>query len=259
MIELTIDGQTASVAEGATILEAARACGIEIPTLCHHEALGGFGACRLCVVEIFREGEARESGEVVASCVFPASHGLIVETRSERVRELRRLVLDLLLARCPGSGKIRELAAAHGVKETSFRPDAERDDCILCGLCTRVCQVVGVEAIAAVGRGPDKEIATPFREPPEACIGCASCARCCPTENIDFKDRGRRRTIWDRDFELVACEACGRLTLTKEQAAHYAGQSGLGEDYFNKCDECQRREAAATFLDLMVEPAPSPS
>ncbi len=258
MIELTIDGQTASAAEGATILEAARACGIEIPTLCHHEALGGFGACRLCVVEIFRDGEARDGGEVVASCVFPVSSGLIVETRSERALELRRLVLDLLLARCPGSGKIQELAAAHGVKETSFRPDAERDDCILCGLCTRVCQVVGVEAIAAVGRGPDKEIATPFREPPEACIGCASCARCCPTENIDFKDRGRRRTIWDRDFELVACETCGRLTITKEQAEHYAGQSGLAEDYFNKCDECQRRQAAATFLDLMVEPAPSP-
>jgi len=257
MIELTIDGQTASAAEGTTILEAARACGIEIPTLCHHEALGGFGACRLCVVEIIREGE-KTSSEVVASCVFPASPGLIVETRSERALELRRLVLDLLLARCPGSAKILELAAAHGVKETTFRPDVERDDCILCGLCTRVCEVVGVEAIAAVGRGPDKEIASPFREPPEACIGCASCARCCPTKNIDFEDRGRRRTIWKREFELVACEECGRLTLTKEQAEHYTKKSGLGEDYFAKCDECQRRQAAATFLDLMVEPAPSP-
>ena len=254
MIELTVDARLVKAKDGASILEAARAAGIEIPTLCYHEALGGVGACRLCVVEVSRKGG---QGDVVASCVTPASPGLIVETGTARVREMRRLVLDLLLARAPRSPAIQELAAAHGLTESSFRPDEDRDNCILCTQCARVCVVVGAEAISAVGRGFDKEIASPFREPPETCIGCAACARICPTSNIYLAEKGGKRSIWKRDFELIPCEGCGSHTLTKEQAAHYAMKSGLEETYFALCDECQKKQAAKTYLDLMVDPVPT--
>ncbi|MCK4648029.1 (2Fe-2S)-binding protein, partial [bacterium] len=112
MVKLTIDNRKIEVEEGTTLLEAAQKLGIEIPTLCHHQALKPYGACRVCLVEVIKGSRPG----LVASCTYPAEEGLIAKTDTERVKRARRLSIELLLARCPTSEKVRELALELGVK-----------------------------------------------------------------------------------------------------------------------------------------------
>jgi len=130
-----IDGKKVNAKEGMTILEAARSAGIRIPTLCFDEKLEPYGACRLCTVEI---GTGRT--RMVASCVYPVEDKLVVKTRSPRVDQVRKTLLQLLLARAPGSKVIQDLACEYGAKTTPF--DKESAYCILCGLCVRYCAEV---------------------------------------------------------------------------------------------------------------------
>ena len=123
-VTLEIDGRKVKAREGMTILEAAREAGIEIPTLCYHEKLKPYGACRLCTVEIVREGRSR----LVASCAYPVEEGLIVKTETELVRKVRKLILELLLPLAP-TGPIKSLAKKYGAKEDRFK--AELTGCIL--------------------------------------------------------------------------------------------------------------------------------
>ncbi|MBW2167853.1 MAG: (2Fe-2S)-binding protein, partial [Deltaproteobacteria bacterium] len=134
MINLIINGLPVSVEEGATLLEAARFLGFPIPTLCYIDGLSPYGACRLCVVEI---GEGPKA-KLVTACTYPAEEGLKVRTASSRVIKARKMILELLLASCPQSKTIQDLAAAHGVRRQRFRQEYE--DCILCGLCVRMCE-----------------------------------------------------------------------------------------------------------------------
>ncbi|MCK4283923.1 MAG: (2Fe-2S)-binding protein, partial [Candidatus Brocadiae bacterium] len=133
-IGLTINGLPVTVDEGTTLLEAVRFLGWPIPTLCYMDGLSPYGACRLCVVEIGEGAEAR----LVSSCTYPAQEGLKVRTASERVLRARRMTLELLLASCPQSKTIQDLAAAHGVRQQRFKQEYE--DCILCGRCVRMCE-----------------------------------------------------------------------------------------------------------------------
>ena len=178
MVEFEIDGQKVQAQEGWTVLETARNYGIHIPTLCYHEAVKPSGACRLCVVEL-REGDW---SKVVISCMYPVAEGLKVFTDSERVRNVRRWILEMLLAECPASEEIRQLAAQYGVTSTRFAIHDPDQDCILCGLCVRVCaEVVGANAISTVGRGVHKQIGAPYLEPRSDCVACGSCVTVCPT------------------------------------------------------------------------------
>ncbi len=180
MPKLTIDGKEVEVDAGATVLDAARQLGIEIPTLCSHKTVKPTGACRLCVVEVDSGGRSR----LAASCAYPAEAGLVVRTDTARVHNARRLVLELLLARAPDSDVIRELARKEGVTETRF--EKREGKCILCGLCVRVCtEVVGQATIGFSGRGAELEIVTPFKQMSDVCIGCGACAFVCPTGAID--------------------------------------------------------------------------
>ncbi|UCG16944.1 MAG: (2Fe-2S)-binding protein, partial [Phycisphaerales bacterium] len=113
MITLTINGLETSVETGTTLLEAARFLGFPIPTLCHKDGLSPYGACRLCVVEI---GEGPKA-KLVSSCTYPAQEGLAVRTASSRVLRARKMVLELLLASCPQSKTIQDLASAHNVRQ----------------------------------------------------------------------------------------------------------------------------------------------
>ncbi len=142
MVRLTIDGRSIDAEKGRTILEVAREVGVEIPSLCYHPGVESFGACRLCVVEISKPGW-NGGKDLVTSCLFPVEEDLIVDTRSEEVRENRKVVLDLQLARVPHSDVIRQLAAEYGVHDTSYEKREDADNCILCGLCVRVCEAVG--------------------------------------------------------------------------------------------------------------------
>jgi bidirectional [NiFe] hydrogenase diaphorase subunit len=111
MVNLIIDGKNVTAKKDTMVLEAARSVGVDIPTLCAHEAVSRAGSCRLCVVEIKKGNRTR----IVTSCLYPVEEGLIVSTKTERVLNVRRLVLELLLARCPRSEVLQNLARELGV------------------------------------------------------------------------------------------------------------------------------------------------
>ncbi len=175
MVNLTVNGLHVSVEDGATVLEAARFLGFPIPTLCHMEGLSPYGACRLCVVEIGEKGRTK----LVTSCTYPAEEGLNVRTASSRVIRARRMIIELLLASCPQSKTIQDLAAAHGVRQQRFRQ--EHEDCILCGLCVRMCsEQMMAGAIGFRGRGEKRSIGTPFDAKSDVCRLCGACMYVCP-------------------------------------------------------------------------------
>ncbi len=180
-ITLKVDGQEVKAKEGATILEVAKSVGINIPTLCYHKALSAFGSCRVCSVEII---DKRGRSRMVTSCNYPVEEGLVVYTKSEKTVKVRKLLLELLLARTPKVPKIQQLALEYGIEKPSFYVEDEDEDCILCGLCTRVCdELVGVNAIDFAKRGVEREVTTPYETFSDDCIGCGACATICPTKS----------------------------------------------------------------------------
>jgi len=180
-VTLKIDDKEVKANEGATILEVARKLGIDIPTLCYTSALSPFGACRICSVEIT---DPRGRKRIVTSCNYPVKEGLVVSTKSEKVLKTRKLLLELLLARCPKVKKIQDLAREYGVEKPRFWIEDAEEDCILCGLCARVCEErIGVYAINFAKRGVEREVTTPYHSFSDDCIGCGACAIVCPTNS----------------------------------------------------------------------------
>jgi NADH dehydrogenase/NADH:ubiquinone oxidoreductase subunit G len=206
MITLTMNGLPATVEEGSTLLEAACFLGIDIPTLCHMEGLTPYGACRLCMVEIGDYPKSR----LVSACTYPAANGLKVRTGSSRVMRARRMVLELLLASCPQSKVIQDLASAYQVRRQRFRQ--EHEDCILCGRCVRMCaEQMMAHAIGFRGRGEKRSIGTPFDTRSEVCRLCGGCMYVCPACQL-------RCTYNEPDRAI--CGGCANLSppcLEKEQ------------------------------------------
>jgi NADH dehydrogenase/NADH:ubiquinone oxidoreductase subunit G len=252
MPTLAINGRRVEVDSDATILDAARVAGVEIPTLCQFDGLEPWGGCRLCVVEMSQANWDDDWFKVVTACNHPVADGMTVVTDSQRVIETRRVVLDLLLARCPDTPLIQTIARKHGIEETSYTPNPEPTDCILCGLCTRVCDHIGVSAISSINRGWGREIAPPFNQPPPDCIGCLACAEICPTDHIPYETSNHRRTIWGREFEMLRDPKTGQAVITKAQAEYFAERSGVPISYFEKSDASKRREMARTFENLQA-------
>ena len=244
---MTINGKRIDSHEGEMVLTAARRSGVHIPTLCAHEAVEAFGSCRLCMIEVSKPAWNGWKG-LMTACLYPTEPDLVVETNSERVLNVRRTVLDLLLARCPDAKLIQDLAREHGIEKTSFTPREDPDLCILCGLCTRICESAATAAIATVNRGHSREIGTPFGGSPPDCIGCLACAHVCPTGHITVEEVGVSRRIWGREFQLARCETCkAPLPITPEQGTFLAERQGMDPSYFSKCQKCQRKATAKTF------------
>jgi NADH dehydrogenase/NADH:ubiquinone oxidoreductase subunit G len=198
MIKLNINGLDVTVEDGSTILEAAKFLGFPIPTLCHMEGLSPYGACRLCVVEI---GEGARS-KLVSSCTYPAQEGMKVRTASDRVMRARKMIIELLLATCPQSKVIQDLASQLNVRQQRFKQ--EHEDCILCGLCVRMCEEQMVaKAIGFRGRGKERSIGTPFDIKSEQCRLCGGCMYVCPACQL-------RCTYTDPDKAI--CGGCANLT-----------------------------------------------
>ena len=198
MITLKINGLDVSVEQGTTLLEAATFIGFPIPTLCHMEGLSPYGACRLCVVEIGDEPNSK----LVSSCTYPAQEGLKVRTATNRVIKARRMILELLLASCPQSKTIQDLASAHGIRRQRFRQEYE--DCILCGLCVRMCdEQMMAKAIGFRNRGEKRSIGTPFDVKSDVCRVCGGCMYVCPACQL-------RCTYTEP--EKAICGGCANLT-----------------------------------------------
>ena len=230
-VKLVIDGRKIEAAPGETILEAALAHGITIPSLCHERRLAPFGACRLCLVQV--EG----ARNLPPACATAVSDGMVVRTRTKELERLRRLMLELLLSEHPndcmtcesdGSCRLQDLAYEYGLREPRFKgelkPRTVADDnpaiardpakCILCGRCVRICEEIqGAHAIDFAGRGNATTIEAPFREgllgPSSSCELCGQCVSTCPTGALTEKQavgKGRGR---DLKKVLTTCVYCG--------------------------------------------------
>ena len=178
-ILLQIDGKEVGAKEGMTVLAAARNAGISIPTLCHHEKLEPFGGCRICIVEV----EVRSWTRLVVSCVYPVEQGLIVRTRSEKIDNIRKLILELLLAHAPDSMDLQDLAREYGADRNRFEKEASF--CIHCGLCVRYCaEVKQKHAVGFIDRGTLKEISFIPHIAVKECWNCKECFPLCPTSAL---------------------------------------------------------------------------
>jgi NADP-reducing hydrogenase subunit HndD len=209
MPALTIDDKNVEVANGATILDAAKAAGVQIPTLCYLEKVQAIGACRVCLVEV--EG----AKTLIASCVAPAGEGMKVRTNSKRVREARRTVVELLLSDhagdcqlCDRNGdcELQALARDLGIREVTYAgaksrrlvdtstPALVRDSakCVLCRRCVTVCgQTQGVAALFPQNRGFASIVGPAFCSDLSevTCVQCGQCAAVCPVGAISENDQ----------------------------------------------------------------------
>jgi bidirectional [NiFe] hydrogenase diaphorase subunit len=251
-IQITVDGEPVAASREETLLSICRRIGKDIPTLCHHDALSPYAACRVCLVEV--SGGSQEG--LVPSCQYPASDGLIVKTDSKTVRDARRVVLELLLARCPTNDQVRDLAKRYGVEGTPYPSDDPEQSCILCGLCVRACEeLVGAAAIGFTLRGIDRQVGTPFDESSEACIGCQACASVCPTGHVLTMDRGniRRMVTWKTDLEMAECEVCGKPFAPIKQLDYVREKLPEHVPLIRLCPSCLRSRTVdrlATILEL---------
>lgn len=175
-IILQIDEKKVEAREGMTILEAAHSVGIFIPTLCHHEKLEPYGACRICTVEV----ETRGRTNLIASCLYPVEQDLVVRTRSEKVDKTRKMILELMLAHAPDDPALQDLAKEYGADKNRF--EKEPSFCILCGLCVRYCaEVKKKNAVGFVNRGIRREISFIPEIASKECLNCKECFSLCPT------------------------------------------------------------------------------
>lgn len=233
-VTLKIDGRELQTEEGTFLLQVAAAAGIEIPTLCHHDALEPVGACRLCMVEV-THADWKGWKTLATACLYPAKQGLEVSTHSEAVLTARRGVLALLAARVPEASRIRQLAAKYAVDGARLERAQGADDCILCGLCTRVCETYATGAIVTYGRGSEKGVGGFGAAAPEGeCVGCGACAAVCPTGQVKLDRSHGKHEVWRVSFnEAVAvvdmhrCIGCGSC----EEACPFAvARVALGAD-----------------------------
>jgi bidirectional [NiFe] hydrogenase diaphorase subunit len=233
-INFTIDGIKVSAEEGDNVLDTARRYGFDVPSLCHHEAIQPYGACRLCLVEITKGGRKK----ITTSCNYEVLSDIEVLTNSDEIRKHRSMVLELIMAEAPDNPGIKKLAAQYGLRESRFgkRDEKKREDCILCGLCARVCrEVVEVNALTFKGRGDKRHIGPAFDEQPQSCIACGACAWVCPTNCIGFiEEDGMRKVVrWKRELPLAKDEK-GRPFAPQFQLHHFTKMVDLPKDFFKK-------------------------
>ena len=176
---LQIDGKEVTAREGATILEAALSVGISSPTLCHHKKLEPHGGCRVCSVE----ADARGRTTVVAACLYPVEPNLVVRTSTDKLRRIRKSLVEMMLAHAPDSEVLLELAKEYGADKERFEKEASF--CIHCGLCVRYCaEVKKANAVGFIDRGAKKEISFIPEIAAKECWECKECFPLCPTSAL---------------------------------------------------------------------------
>lgn len=241
MIKLTIDGKPIEVEEGTTVLEAAQAADIYVPTLCHHPQLTPYGGCRMCMVDI--EG----ARTLQPSCTLPATDGMVVNTQSDKVLDARKFVLTLIFSErnhfcmyCPVSDGDCELQnRAYDEKMTHwdlqpnwqpFEVDASHDfiildnnRCILCRRCTRACgELVGNFTLGFEERGADSLLVADYNVPlgESTCISCGTCVQICPTGSLIDRQSAYQGKETEVDVNLGVCVECSvgcqRNVLTRD-------------------------------------------
>jgi formate dehydrogenase major subunit len=209
-VTLTIDGCSVTVPDGTSIMRAAMELGTKIPKLCATDMMEAFGSCRLCLVEI--EGRAGTP----ASCTTPAMPGMVVRTQTDRLKRLRRGVMELYISDHPldcltcsanGDCELQDIAGAVGLREVRYgydgakHPNPGKDEsnpyftydpskCIVCSRCVRACEEVqGTFALTIAGRGFDSVVSPGMEENflSSECVSCGACVQACPTATLNEK------------------------------------------------------------------------
>lgn len=228
MVNIELDGKAVKVPEGMTLVDAAETVGVHIPNLCHIKELRGVGACRMCMVEI--EGMKAP----LAGCNTRVKEGMKVQTRTEKVEEIRKFVVDLVLSfhpldcmTCPKAGAcdLQRYAADLGIRESSYPRKSfnyelndrspfitiDNNYCILCGRCVRVCKEQDTNVLDFMGRGIATKVSTALDKPlhESNCTFCGSCVEACPVNAIMEHDRWQHGREWDLEKHESVCTACG--------------------------------------------------
>ena len=212
-VTISIDGAKVSAAKGNTVLDTALAYGTCIPHLCHMPNFSALGACRLCIVEVVKNGRAK----VTTSCTLDVQEGMTVLTGSDKIRRLRRNIAEMLVAEAPNSKALQCMAVRCGVKEVRY--PFHNKNCVLCGRCVRACREMWqANAIGFVGRGKERRIDFPFGVKPAFCKMCLSCVDVCPITI----------TPCDGPMEPGEERLCGKCE----------SQLSMNEDFPDTCVQC---------------------
>lgn len=257
LVKITIDGKEVEVPAGMNLIDAAETVGIHIPNLCYLKGMKGIGACRMCLVEI--EGLKAP----VIACNTKVKEGMIVHTKTDKIQEIRKFVIDLILSMHPldcmtctkaGICNLQKYAYEFELKESSFmrkkfgyptdeaNPFIKRDPeyCILCGRCVRICKEQGTSVLDFMGRGIESRVVTANNKPLQesGCTFCGSCLDACPVNALLEADRWRKGREWEyQKFDSV-CLLCGNscsvVVSTKDervQKINSGGVAGSAEKY----------------------------
>ncbi len=174
-VTVNIDGADIHAPKGSSVLEVAIEYGICIPHLCHVPGLSDMGACRLCIVEYITNGRS----QVTTSCTLTVQEGMIISSNTDRIKQLRRNIAELLVAQAPNSRAIQDIAVRCGVKEVRY--PFRNENCVLCGRCVRACtEMWQAKAIGFVGRGKERHVERPLNMRQEFCKQCDDCIQLCP-------------------------------------------------------------------------------
>ncbi len=227
-VNLTIDNRKVQVPEGMNLIDAAATAGVHIPNLCYMKGMKGIGACRLCLVEV--EGMKAP----MIGCTTRVKEGMVISTKTEKVQEVRKFVIDLILSMHPldcmtctkaGVCNLQKYAYDFGLKESSFtrkkfgypldegNPFIKRDPdyCVLCGRCVRICKNQGTAVLDFNGRGVGSRVVTANDKPLQesSCTFCGSCVDACPVNALLEADRWRKGREWEYSRVESVCLSCG--------------------------------------------------
>lgn len=228
MVTIKIDDIEVQVPEDTPILKAAEKAGIWIPTMCYNDLIEPYGVCRLCSVEVIRGKRSR----VVTSCNYPVREGISVRTNSEKIKWIRKVIMELMVSRWPNVKVVREMAEKLGIEKPRFESlekDEAPDACILCGLCVNVCRdLVGASILGFAYRGIKREVVLPFDEKTDKCIVCGACAHVCPTGHVkmiveDYKGKKPEFTLGPKTAIYVpSMQAVPRVpVIDPESCIHF--------------------------------------
>jgi len=259
MPKVTIDGHEVEVEKDSTVLDAAKKAGVWIPTLCFHPAVSPSASCRLCMVELDRGGWK----QLITACNYPVRRDIVVYVLSPRATQARQAVMELLLARAPDSPELKALAERMGVKGTRYPKVTESQrNCILCGLCVSVCEeIIGQSAISFAGRGAERVVAAPFRQPSDDCIGCGACAAVCPVGTIKVRLHEDSNEVEISPFKsrakLQKCKQCGAVIVSAQVFERAMKKVGLDSEQYRElvqlCPKCRKSQTASRFQEAAVK------
>ncbi|TAL04416.1 MAG: formate dehydrogenase subunit alpha [Rhodospirillaceae bacterium] len=279
-VTVTIDGFPVTVPAGTSIMRAAMDAGIKVPKLCATDNLNAFGSCRLCLVEV----QGRPGAP--ASCTTPAAEGMVISTQTERLKRLRRGVMELYISDHPldcltcaanGDCELQDMAGAVGLREVRYGNDgenhlkAEKDQsnpyftfdpskCIVCSRCVRACEEVqGTFALTIESRGFASKVAAGMDEPflDSECVSCGACVQACPTATL------MEKTVIDigqpEHSVVTTCAYCGvgcsfKAEMRGEEVVRMVPYKDGKANHGHSCVKGRFAWGYATHKDRILKP-----